>query len=51
VIFFRFTGQLPVVKAKDSNLQVEFFDEIIDRSLILKPQVIVVDKTCFLTPG
>ena len=26
VIFFRFTGQLPVVKAKDSDLQVEFFD-------------------------
>ncbi len=44
VIFFRFTGQLPVVKATDSDLQVEFFDEIIDRSLILNPQVIVVDE-------
>jgi heterodisulfide reductase subunit A-like polyferredoxin/coenzyme F420-reducing hydrogenase delta subunit len=44
VIFFRFTGQLPVVKATDSDLQVAFFDEIIDRSLILNPQVIVVDE-------
>jgi heterodisulfide reductase subunit A-like polyferredoxin/coenzyme F420-reducing hydrogenase delta subunit len=44
VIFFRFTGQLPIVKASDTDLQVEFFDEIIDRSLILNPQVIVVDE-------
>ena len=44
VIFFRFTGQLPVVKAAEADLQVEFFDEIIDRSLILNPQVIVVDE-------
>ena len=44
VIFFRFTGQLPVVKATDADLQVEFFDEIIDRSLVLNPQVIVVDE-------
>ncbi|RPH90444.1 MAG: hydrogenase iron-sulfur subunit, partial [Desulfobacteraceae bacterium] len=44
VIFFRFTGQLPVVKAGEADLQVEFFDEIIDRSLILNPQVLVVDE-------
>ena len=44
VIFFRFTGQIPVVKATEADLQVEFFDEIINRSLILNPQVIVVDE-------
>ncbi len=44
VIFFRFTGQLPIVKTTEADLQVEFFDEIIDRTLILNPQVIVVDE-------
>ena len=50
VVFFRFTGQLPVVKARDSDLQVDFFDEIINRSLILKPQVIVVDENLLPHP-
>jgi coenzyme F420-reducing hydrogenase delta subunit/Pyruvate/2-oxoacid:ferredoxin oxidoreductase delta subunit len=45
VLFFRSDHELPVFEDGDSGIRIEFRDGILDRTLTLKPQVLIVDET------